>query len=352
MLKRVTNAFAILVFCSIFFFYTSLLSTVLLFNTYLNPIPYFQHRIVSFCKTFFHHLLSTVFQRWFPRPIFIKYDNRILEANRTIVISNHCSDYDWIILFTMLYSFGKNDTFKLLMKRSLERIPFVGHILRASGHIFLNRQRNVDTAIIKRSVQSVVKNSKYHIGIYPEGTYLFKDAMEHAKNYAKTTNLRVDNSAYIPDRALIPRKLGFKIIETAAKSTYEGVIDITVMMNPYIYMPWEECSAYDFFLNQKLIMNQCLILDFVPKSEVEKSGDEFLIKRFKLKEESIYKYAECVEKGIETEEEFKNVVQNIGGLDDAQYSIATLYVNSRYSPLIMVFPVLLILFIILRYNGI
>lgn len=343
-MKQLKNAMAILFSLFILTFYLSIIAVVLVANHIFNTNTSLRHEIFSACNSLFYNAVFTAFQRWFPAPIFVSYDKKFLSAKKTILISNHCSDYDWLVLFALLYKFNMNFSFKLLMKRSLERIPLFGFILRKLGHIFLYRKRSHDVEIITKAIKKVSGNPEYHVVLYPEGTHSGRVALEQAREFAIKSNLMVDGAPFIPKRVLIPRKAGFETIKSILKPTYLGVTNITILMNPYVKHPPEECPPYELFMNQKQVMNQCLMIDFIDRDSVENGRDEFLLRVFKQKDDLVSRYSEIIGSGcIRTEKEFKECLKKIGKKSDG---IATIYIRSNYGSILRMVPVLTVIFVL------
>jgi len=135
-------------------------------------------------KRFLFHLMVSSLSYWFPYPIYVRYNSDVLRNKRTIVMSNHCSDYDWLFLLVLLHDMGMYENHKIILKRSVGKIPLLGYILKRFGYIFLNRSKDKDLKIIKKAIDNVVKEKEFSVVIYPEGTYLSTEALEKSKSFA------------------------------------------------------------------------------------------------------------------------------------------------------------------------
>lgn len=340
MQKIVKNTVIVVLVSPIVAFHLAILYIVLLVVQAL-PSARLRLSIVIACKKYAFHLLVAILGRWFPNPVYVKYNKRILKSKKTITISNHCSDYDWMFLLLLFRELGIDDT-RILLKKSLGDIPILGSIIRRFNHICLNRARAKDVTIITKAVEPLLSTPQYNLALYPEGTYLFPEAIKNTRKFAKETKVEVDNKPFIPKLVLLPRKTGFNLITKILDKDYEGVIDVTIMMNPYVYIPSEDCPPFEFFFNQKLVMNQFLMVDYVPANQIDKN---FLDASFKRKEERIKAYIDYTHGSVTSEEKFIKTINRIEkpSPDD---KICTIMVQSSYTPIIYIFPIAIIIFCI------
>lgn len=345
MRKLIKNICIMVLYTPMIVLYLAIIYAVLFINQ-ANPWGRLK-RTVSVCsKRFTFHLLVTLLGHWFPNPIYIKYNRKILKYRKTITISNHCSDYDWFFLLIVFHEFGIHDS-RILLKKSLGSIPVVGFIVRKFGHICLNRARSRDIQIIKKAIRPISKSPNYNITLYPEGTYLFPDALQSTRKFARETKLEVDNEPFIPNLVLLPRKTGFNLITNILDDDYDGIIDITIMMNPYVYMPCEDCPPFELFFNQKLVMNQFMLVDFVPRSEITK---DFLERSFKRKEERIRAYIDYTQEPVDSERKFLDTIDKIEKIGEDEET-KTILVYSPYGPMLFIFPVALIIAVYFSLRG-
>ncbi|KAI4291270.1 lysophosphatidic acid acyltransferase / lysophosphatidylinositol acyltransferase [Pancytospora philotis] len=345
-MQKMAKNVAIMVLCApIIVFYLALLCVVL-FVTQLLPSARLRLWITICCKRFAFHLVVVLLSHWFPNPVYVKYNKKILSARKTITISNHCSDYDWFFLLLLFHELGINDT-RILLKKALGDIPVVGFLVRRFNHVCLNRARAKDMAIIKRAVQPLVDLPRYNLALYPEGTYLFPEAVRDARRFAQETKMEVDSKPFVPKLVLLPRKTGFNLITETLKDDYEGVIDVTIMMNPYVYMPCEDCPPFELFFNQKLVMNQFLIVDFVPRAQV--TGD-FLDRSFLRKEKRIKAYIDYADGAVDTEKKFLKTINKVDK-PTANDETRTILVYTPYGSFILVLPIAIMVFSVFAAKG-
>lgn len=313
-------------------FYVCLLVVILMINS-LIPVRRVRRRVVMTAKRFSYHLIVSLFVHWFPNPVYIRYDKRILNSCRTITISNHCSDYDWVFLLLLFHELKLHDS-KILLKKSVGEVPLLGFIIRRFGHICLNRSKVRDIKIIEKAVSKITRDPEYNIALYPEGTYIFSASVERNQEYARDAHIVVDDEPFIPKLVLLPRKTGFDTITSGLSENYDGIVDVTIMMNPYVYMPSEDCPPYDMFIKQTKAINQFLLVDFVPREEIT---SDFLERSFKKKETRIRAYIDYTQDAVDTEGRFRDILEHLEPTSETDV-IRTLYLRSRYRPLVYIFP--------------
>ena len=88
----------------------------------------------------------------------------ITENQSYVFASNHQSGYDIFAIYGWL-----NVPFKWIMKKELEKIPFVGRACKSAGHIFIARGQT------KAALQSIIEAKKKLVNglsvvIFPEGS--------------------------------------------------------------------------------------------------------------------------------------------------------------------------------------
>jgi len=154
----------------------------------------------------------------------------------------------------------------------------------------------------------------------------------------------VNDERYVPDRVLLPRKTGFNHIKNILQDKYDGVIDVTILMNPYIYLPCEECSCFDIFLSKSQVISQFILVDFIKDQEI---NENFLIERFKRKEDKIQEYLKCTKGRVKTEQEFLETLEKIEGAPK-DVETKSLHIYSRFGFLLFNIPLSLVVFIVFR----
>lgn len=282
-----------LVFVALSFAIDMLFFDLIVIVVRLLPIPgSLKKTIYGAIKVAGHHTMVSLFEFWFPHTIFVAYNKEVLGHDKNIVISNHCTDYDWLFISQVMQHLNKLSSIYIIMKDSLRKIPVLGYIMETFGYVFLTRRKsNADKKALERLTSAVCGTSAYDILIFPEGTYPTPKSIEDAKEYAKTANLRYEDRAYIPELVLIPRKGGFELMRQGLED-FEGVVDITILMNPYVRIFPNEFSLSKFILYGSQRINQAFIISYVPKNEL--TDDNFLGEAFYRKDRMLQEYVNQV----------------------------------------------------------
>lgn len=343
MLITLKNYF-LLIFVAITSFFNISFGFLLLIGIELAPISdSMKKSLILFLKRFSHHILLSMLQFWFKKPIFIKYNKNLTKYKRSIFISNHCSDFDWLFISHFASHLNLDKTLYIMMKRSLSVLPLIGRFMKSFGHLFLNRSRKKDISIIKEFSKKLSVEKEYSILIFPEGTYPYPESLENSIKFAKSSKLLANGESFVPNRVLVPRILGFDLIRKGLKDSFEGVVSITILMNPYMKMPSIECSFTDIFITETKTIGQALIVDFVPK---EKLIDNFLINDFTKKDKLIESYALNRNGEFRTLEDFKNFLRQSNLLKKNDV-VEQIYIKSPYSNYFLFLPYILIFILIL-----
>lgn len=301
----------------------------------------------KFVKKFSHHSILSILGFWFPNKIFVKYPKKAIETHKNIVISNHVSDFDWIFVSQTLYHIDQFSSLFILMKKSLKDLPIIGYCLEEFGHLFLNRNRDKDSKIIKKYMKRFNKEQEYNILIFPEGTYPYSESLQSAQIFAKKTELKVKNRNYCPERVLLPRKLGFSMINKGLKDSYDGIIDMTLLMNPYMKMPYEECTLYELLIKGSKIINQAVIISFIPQNQIKPN---YLNETFSDKDELLETYERQYNGCFNNLEEFSMFLENTN-MTDKDDIIDEIEIKSKYKYLFFVFSpyTVILIFLLIKF---
>lgn len=328
--------------------YITIAYVISMFLKMITSSNTFKSKIYAVLKHCTMHSILSFLQYWFPNPVYVKYDKEILSSNRSIFIANNCTDFDWIFMSIIAQHFGKYEELYILMKRSILDIPMVGSLLKKFKHMFLNRRREKVISLIHGYMKKFIKENKYCVLIFPEGTYTFSDSCRSAKEYAKKTNLKIQGTPYIPERVLLPHKLGFDLIRGDLKMNYEGVINATMFTNPYMKMPSEECSFTDLFIWGTKTINLAIVIEYVPKDKI---NDQFLNQTFFDKDKAIERYVDEFGGNISSLDDFKKLCNATGTIKSSDV-LKTIYVTSKYKYFYNILPVLLVCMIFCIYSTI
>ncbi|EQB61690.1 lysocardiolipin acyltransferase 1 [Vairimorpha apis BRL 01] len=237
---------------------------------------------------------------YFPKPIYIYYDPIIFYKKKNIVISNHLSEYDWLMILAILYKLQRYDDMCIILKQSLKNIPLLGYGMSYFGFIFLNRKLDADKEILKKGLNILKNKQKYDLLIFPEGTYIDKVGKEISDNYVKNNPVNLKGTNFYPQEVLLPRVTGFNIIYDNLGNDMDGVIDMTLFTNPYISLPQEKYKYHKALTDFDDRIGYSCFIEFVDKP----AKKDFIFNRFKNKDEFIKKYKKVCPEGFNSLEDF------------------------------------------------
>jgi 1-acyl-sn-glycerol-3-phosphate acyltransferase len=156
-------------------------------------------------------------------------DNKFIN----IIICNHKSSLDFIILLTILEQLKINN-FTFVLKKSINFIPGLGVITFSNDDIKLDRNWNLDKKNLDNQLDNI--NDNNYIIIFPEGTRFNKNLLLSGKQYS------IDNNYPVYNNLLVPKSKGlFYIINYLNKRNKLGKIyDFSLIfpdfMNESIYL--------------------------------------------------------------------------------------------------------------------
>ncbi|EOB13340.1 acyltransferase [Nosema bombycis CQ1] len=223
--------------------------------------------IVQFNERAWLHLTMAALYIYFPNPIFINYDPKVLDKMKNIVISNHVSEYDWVLILTLLYHLNRYDDVCIILKQSLRNVPLIGYGMKCFGFIFLNRKLSEDKIILNQGVSRLIDQKKYNLLLFPEGTYIDSTSYPKSCEFAIKNEIKANGKRFLPKNVLIPRTSGFNILKEKIIDDIDGIIDITMVMTPLVHFPQEEYTYADTILKFKgrIIVVFTLILFLIKK---------------------------------------------------------------------------------------
>lgn len=164
------------------YFSFSLLSVIVMViaRAILFPNRSLQRKFTMGIKMLWLDLTVVFLGVYFTKPIHICYDKAVLSRVRTIVLSNHLTNYDWLYVLVVLHALGKYEDLFIILKESLSRVPIYGYGMRIFGYVFLKRDWSRDKETISNALTEIKKRDKFHLLLFPEGT-LF-DPITHLKS--------------------------------------------------------------------------------------------------------------------------------------------------------------------------
>jgi len=112
-----------------------------------------------------------------------------LPAEACVVVANHASNLDGIILTAVL-----PPRFTFVIKREMSHVPFAGFLLRRIGAQFVDRSDNQRSMIDARRIMHAATTDQ-SLAIFPEGTFRREAGLRHFHNgafaAAKRGNLKL-----------------------------------------------------------------------------------------------------------------------------------------------------------------
>ncbi|KAF7684127.1 hypothetical protein TCON_0687 [Astathelohania contejeani] len=311
MIKVVLNILIFIFFIVFYILYSIIgLGTLIVLRTLLVWNKNIETKLTKFVKIHWLDATMAFLGFYFPKPIFIGYDTKILNKKKTIIISNHQTNYDWLFIITVLHSLGKYEDIFIILKESLAKVPIYGYGMKVFGYIFLKRKWHEDRETLVNGLKMLRSRDSYNLLLFPEGTLI--DSQTHAKSkvFSETNNILFEGKPFNPEEVLIPRKRGFSVIYDILKDEIDGIIDITILFNPYEKYPQDKSSLWDVFITRKAIVDFIFTISFI-KNSPEIAKEDFLYDIFSKKENLILKYKE-------RKEEIKSL-ENIENIHDIWY---------------------------------
>jgi len=139
-----------------------------------------------------------------------------LPAQRCVVVANHASYLDGIILTAVL-----PPRFTFVIKREITRIPFAGFLLRRVGSQFVERFDHQRSARDARRIMQISASGP-SLAFFPEGTFRREPGLQRFRSgafaVAKRSNLQLvpviirGSRDILPARQLLPRPGTLEVI--------------------------------------------------------------------------------------------------------------------------------------------
>lgn len=97
----------------------------------------------------------------------IKGKENIPQKGRFLLVCNHLSNFDPIACWTVL---RHRDNLAYISKPENFHIPWYGRIIKRCGFIAIDRQNPRNAAVTVHKAAELIKEDKFSIGVFPEGT--------------------------------------------------------------------------------------------------------------------------------------------------------------------------------------
>lgn len=264
-------------------------------------------------KTYTHYIIWFITYCLFPNPHYVVYDRSILNSKRNLIISNHLTNFDWILISKYMHDLSLFNYTYIVLKSSIKRIPILGKLIEFINYLFIERkidrinnfptkELNLD-ALLNR-VEKIKEEDRYSILIFPEGTFLNMVCHQNDQNVFINENNKFKK---LFTRVLIPKTKGFEAILDGVEDSVEGIIDVTIFTNP----PNHLNTANDFSVSNLLLsnnrnLNMHLLVKYIPKNKL---SNDFLISEFSKKNDLLENYATLHPNGFRNIVEFENFLK-------------------------------------------
>lgn len=201
----------------VFFFGFMMLSAIVGVCFLMCPIEFF---ILPVAPRLGHWLTHQIFQFWLSMDVALtklivgykvnvtaasKERGRMMPNESAIIIVNHRTEIDWILMFHLGYHVPASSvTLRVVLKDVLCHVPGIGWAMRMLGYAFVARRWEMDKGAIERCIERYTsKQLPIWLLIFPEGTALYWRSLERNTKYMTEKNLKPFN--YV----LMPREKGF-----------------------------------------------------------------------------------------------------------------------------------------------
>ncbi|KAH9411448.1 acyltransferase [Ordospora pajunii] len=332
MIRKAWSVLSLVAIVTVYFSYITVTCGLIFVVDLMMPRCLSRDAIVKAAKVAWLSLTKAALHGYFPGKVFIRYDPAILDNRRNIVISNHLTEYDWLFISCVMHHFRRFGCMYIILKMSLKDIPLLGYGMRFFEFIFLNRRLSKDKELIMSGASNLKKKTRYDLLLFPEGTYIDKVSHEKSHEWARSGKTMVDGHVFDPEEVILPRTTGFDILRANMKDDMDGILDITIIGNPYVKYPNDVFSYREVLVNKSCMVNFMFFLDYIPSNDGMDSK-EFLLRRFERKEKMIrhYKEIQGCDK-IQDMEEFRKVADLLCDVR-VEYKDVEIDLSSRWGPL-------------------
>ncbi|KAJ2158447.1 hypothetical protein GGF46_003764 [Coemansia sp. RSA 552] len=140
-----------------------------------------------------------------------------------MVISNHQTYFDWIIIWMVSYFVRCHGYMKIILKGELKHVPVFGWGMYFLDFIFLKRKWAEDKQTFNEHMQRIVQHTDpAWLLIFPEGTVVCKKRTAISDKYAEKMGLRR------PEFTLLPRVSGSRVCLDELRKRVPYLYDITI----------------------------------------------------------------------------------------------------------------------------
>ncbi|KAJ2803782.1 hypothetical protein H4R20_002757 [Coemansia guatemalensis] len=143
--------------------------------------------------------------------------------NGCMMISNHQTYFDWIIIWILSYFVRCHGFMKIILKAELKNVPVFGWGMHFLDFIFLKRKWADDKRTFANHMQRIVEHDDpAWLLIFPEGTVICEKRTAISNKYAEKMGLRR------PEHTLLPRVSGSRVCLSDLRQRVEYLYDLTI----------------------------------------------------------------------------------------------------------------------------
>ncbi|CAN8061516.1 unnamed protein product [Agarophyton chilense] len=196
---------------------------------FVRPFSLTQHRRI--CLRFSHAfflLAPFLLEKWSSIK-FRSYGDSISPKGSYLAVINHHSDIDWLLglAYVSRFRYPYPGNSKSVVKASLRKVPIFGRLLHYAEFMFITRSWAADRDRFFQALKSLRGYSTtvapLWFVLYPEGTRLTPDKLEHSQTYATSRGLKPHHNV------LFPRFKAFVSIVSTLRDDFDGIVDATFM---------------------------------------------------------------------------------------------------------------------------
>ena len=201
-----------------------------------------------------------------------------------IIVCNHMSTVDWLLIMTYLQKFNISGI-NLVLRKGIVYWPGFGLTMYANTDIKVDRHWETDQKNLGKQLNEIkTGNEKQVIIIFPEGTRFTPEKLEEAHKYANENNIPIYNNV------LIPKTKGtWFIVNHLAKTNRLGRIwDITLVSPKFI----NKTAYLEDIFGKELgplyaDFRELQLIDNFPDLEIFR---KWFLENWKIKDEFFQKY--------------------------------------------------------------
>ena len=201
--------------------------------------------LLQFAPSYYRWWVHVVGKFWFSHVVFLIevifgvrfrfYGDAIAPGESALVISNHRTRIDWMLLWSYFLRIDALHPLRIVLKHGLKKVPFFGWAMQCMNFIFLRRAWADDEAYLKRTFAytrrvAASDPARTMVLLFPEGTDLSESSLTRANAWAKTH--RPDLTAPRV-HTLHPRTTGFSHFVRGLGSSIDSILDVTMAYVDY-----------------------------------------------------------------------------------------------------------------------